>query len=79
MTAQRDLMKFIEDAIESRRGDDLYRARASFKHCTPKEMQEQYGFSGKTRQQIIDEYEVFEKKCDEARQLLRDFEGLVKV
>ena len=53
-------------ALENMRGDDLYRARAAFRHCTPKQMSELYGESGKTRTEIIAEYEAFEAKVNAA-------------
>ena len=46
----------IHRALERYRGDDYERAKAAFRDMTPSEMQEQYGFSGKTRQQILDGY-----------------------
>jgi hypothetical protein len=53
-------------ALENLRGDDLYRARAAFRNCTPDEMQQQYGQSGKTRAQIIGEYEAHEAEVNAA-------------
>ncbi len=53
-------------ALENMRGDDLYRARAAFRRCSPQQMNEQYGESGKTRAQIIAEYEAFESKVNAA-------------
>jgi len=54
------------NALECARGDDLYRARAAFRKCTLKEMNEEYGTSGKTRQQIMDAYEAHEAKINAA-------------
>lgn len=34
----------------------LSRARAAFKHFSPEEMQCEYGQSGKTRQQVLNEH-----------------------
>jgi hypothetical protein len=45
-------------ALESKRGDDLFRARNAFKNMTPKQMQEQHGESGRTRAEILAEYEL---------------------
>jgi len=53
-------------ALEQMRGDDLYRARAAFRNCTPAQMQEQYGESGKTRAKIIEGYEAYESRIDAA-------------
>ena len=42
--------------LQTLRGDDYERARAAFRNCTLEEMQEFYGGSGETRQQILDGY-----------------------
>lgn len=65
-----EIKKFIISCIERRRGDDLYRARRAFKNCTPKEMDEEYGQSGQTRQQIIDGHQSHNDECDEAIEAL---------
>lgn len=39
-------------------GDDLERARAAFRGLSPAQLAEQYGHSGKTRQEILYEYEL---------------------
>jgi len=49
------IKEFILDCIRQRKGDDLYRAECAFRNNTDQEMQEEYGLSGKTRQQILDE------------------------
>jgi len=46
--------------LKSTMGDDAYRARMSFAGCTPEQMKQQYGESGKTRQEILDGYEKSE-------------------
>lgn len=49
----------IIEAVESKLGnatDNLYRARVAFSGCTEAQMQQQYGQSGSTRAQILDEY-----------------------
>lgn len=53
-------------ALSNLRGDDTARARHAFSRCTPKEMQEQHGQSGKTRSQILAEYEAHDAKVDAA-------------
>lgn len=52
--------------LEQMRGDGLYRARAAFRNCTPKEMGEQYGQSGKTRAEMIAGYEAHDAKVTAA-------------
>jgi len=65
-----DIMKtvkeFVLSCIERTRGDDLYRAQCAFKNCTPDQMNEEYGQSGQTRQQILDGYKAHNQKCDVA-------------
>jgi len=53
-------------ALDQMRGDDTYRAKSAFRHFTPQQMQEEHGNSGKTRAQVIADYESHDKKCDEA-------------
>ena len=53
-------------ALSNFRGDDTARARHAFSRFTPKEMQEQHGQSGKTRAQILAEYEAHDAKVDAA-------------
>lgn len=52
--------KLAIQALHQRKGDNLARARAAFRNCTPAEMQEQYGQSGRTRAEILQEYEDYE-------------------
>lgn len=47
-------------------GDDLIRARNAFHHCTPEQMRQKYGQSGKTRIEIIMEYEAHDAKVKAA-------------
>ena len=42
----------IERALQQHKGDDLARARAAFGRCTPEQMQEQWGSSGRTRADV---------------------------
>ena len=48
------------------KGDDSYRARVAFRHCTPEQMQEQHGASGRTRAQVLAEYEASDARIDAA-------------
>ncbi len=45
-------------ALEQMLGDDLYRARAAFRNCTPEQMAQKYGQSDQTRAEILAEYEA---------------------
>lgn len=58
--------KLAIQAVEQMRGDDLYRARMAFRGLTSKQMDEQFGQSGKTRRQILSEYELYDAKCNAA-------------
>lgn len=44
------------NALINHCGDDYERATRVFASFSPEQMQELYGHSGKTRQQIVDEY-----------------------
>ncbi|MEK6832771.1 MAG: hypothetical protein AABY32_01875 [Nanoarchaeota archaeon] len=52
--------------------DDLERAEMSFKNFTPAQMKEQHGSSGKTRQEILDEYRREREQMRYCRQLVID-------
>ncbi len=49
-------IQYIYSALGRARGDDLERAECAFRGMTAVAMDEQYGQSGRTRQQILDEY-----------------------
>lgn len=49
--------EFIRRAVWSYRTDDFARAKWAFQHCSPSQMQEKYGDSDQTRQEILDAYE----------------------
>ncbi len=49
-------IQYIRNALGRARGDDLERAECAFRGMTAEELDEQYGQSGRTRQQILDEY-----------------------
>jgi hypothetical protein len=44
-------------ALSNFMGDDLERAKWAFHGCTPEQMQELWGQSGKTRAEILAEYQ----------------------
>jgi len=44
-------------ALESARGDDSARARAAFRGYSTEQMKQQHGQSGKTRSEILQQYE----------------------
>jgi len=61
-----DHKKLVLRALDTLRGDDLYGARIAFRNCTPEQMREEYGHSGKTRAEIIAGYEAHEARVDAA-------------
>lgn len=48
------------DALKLMKGDDAQRVRNAFRAMTPAQMNEQHGSSGKTRAEILRDYEVRE-------------------
>ena len=57
-TMSQDPKQTTFNALRQMRGDDLERAKAAFRGCPPSVMKQEYGQSGKTRNQIIAEYEA---------------------
>lgn len=43
-------------ALENMRGDNLERAKLAFRNCSPEQMNQDYGESGRTRNEIINGY-----------------------
>lgn len=64
------IKEFVIDCVEQSRGDDFYRSQCAFQNCTPLEMDEQYGASGSTRQEIKDGYKAHEDMCDAAIKII---------
>jgi hypothetical protein len=52
--------------LEQSKGGDTARARVEFRNCTPQEMNQQHGMSGKTRREILAYYEDHDAKIDAA-------------
>lgn len=71
--------KYIRDRFEQTRNDDLERAEAAFRGLPPHLMQGQYGESGKTRQQILDEYRAERRVFERALSDLDDLFSTMKV
>ena len=53
-------------ALENSRGDNAYSAEQVFRGLSSAEMQQEYGNSGQTRQQILDGYRAHEQDVDAA-------------
>ena len=63
------MKNYIKKLIDSDRGnaaDNLYRAKMAFRSKTPQQMQEKYGQSSETCQDILDGYIEWEKKAKDA-------------
>jgi hypothetical protein len=56
----------IIELLQQSKGDDTARARVAFIRCTPDEMDEYPGMSGKTRREILADYEKHDAKIDAA-------------
>ena len=58
--------RFVRRAVLDKLGsaqDNAHRARSAFKNYTPEQMQEQHGASGRTRADILGDYEEYELEC----------------
>lgn len=53
-------------ALNNLCGDNLERAQHAFRGMTDAQMNEQHGFSGKTRAEILAEYEAYRAEVDAA-------------
>ena len=53
-------------ALMTMKGDDTARARAAFRGMSADQMQKLYGESGKTRAQILSDYEAHDALIDAA-------------
>lgn len=61
-----DLEPGTIEALNNYMNDDLQRAQRAFRNCTPEEMGEQYGLSGKTRQELLNDYQAHQDRVDAA-------------
>lgn len=60
----------LRAAIRQYRSDDLERAQFAFYGLKPAQMAEQFGESGKTRAEILAEYQQHARNCTEALEWL---------
>lgn len=58
-------------ALTNMRGDDTIRARRAFGDMSAEEMNKQHGRSGKTRAEILSEYEARDREIDAALAWIR--------
>ncbi len=58
--------QLVLQTLKNNIGDDLYRAQLAFKGLSEEEMNTLYGMSGKTRQELINEYQKWEDKFNKA-------------
>ncbi len=66
-----DMKKFIIEALKNHRCDNLTRAKLAFANYTPKQMNEEYGESGNTPNQIIAGYQEHSDKCDSSIEFIK--------
>ncbi len=64
-------IQFIKNAMANAAGDDLERAERAFSKCSQEQMNSEYGQSGRTRRQILDEYKAHRQRWNAANDLLR--------
>lgn len=62
------LLSIVRNAF----GDDLERATAAFGGCTPEQLNSQYGQSGRTRGQILEEYKEHRKRMQDLLEYTRN-------
>lgn len=53
-------------ALQGLKGDDTYRARRAFQGMSAADMSQEHGQSGRTRAEILAEYESYDAKVDAA-------------
>lgn len=58
--------ELILQALGNMMGDNTARANHAFRNMTPTQMQEQHGQSGRTRAQILTDYEAHDVKVQAA-------------
>jgi len=56
----------ILNALQNHRGDDLERATAAFRNFSDKQLDEQWGQSGQTCRQILEEYRAHTEEVEMA-------------
>ena len=65
-----NIKKLLLAALSQYRGDDLERAQLAFRNRTPAQMQEYYGQSDQSCQQILEGYEHHVARCEAAQKWL---------
>ena len=64
-----EMVEFIKHAIECWRGDDLAKKK-DFAGMTDEQMEQEHGYSGRTRREVLDGYQAHWDKCDRAIEFL---------
>lgn len=57
--------------LQNAKGDDTARAKIAFKNLSKKEMEFQHGYSGKSRQEILDGYLAHDKEIDDLIDIIK--------
>ncbi len=73
--SERTIITTLRQALKVYRGDDLERARRTFRGMTEEEMGLPHGHSGLTRREVIAEYEAFDAKINRAAEWVSEKEG----
>lgn len=76
MLREEQKQRFVLNAMDCRKGDDLERAKAAFRGRSEAEMQGQYGQSGQTRQQILDGYQRDRDEWEESMAWIKELMGV---
>lgn len=67
---EREAAARLRQAIRQVQGDDLERAELAFRGLTPAQLQEPFGHSGRTKQQVLDEYREHRARDRAAQEFL---------
>ncbi len=70
--SERTILNTLRKALTVYRGDDLERARLAFRGMTENEMAMLHGYGGRTRREVLAEYEAFDAKINRAAEWLSD-------
>ncbi len=70
MNPNKESADIIRHAMQNAKGDNLERAEASFRHVSTTSMDQEYGQSGKTRRDILEEYRANRRKWEAANKYL---------
>lgn len=67
-----DKAKKIIDILNSSKDDDLHRAKLAFMGYTEEQINEPFGYSGKSCREILDAYQAHENMINELIQWIKE-------